>query len=170
VTPAAASLPGVKLVQRAHPRVMLITRWRIHDTFGNVASSEEEFERALAMGRCVMYIDSEGPMDTMTSRPKLAQFARVWNDAGNSPEVFFVSLQLIYPYDGSFYRTSQAWMDSQGLPPGGMKTHGRAGLLVWTQNGRVRNCRWVVGEFSQDELLDLTRRAFSHDRPNAPRQ
>jgi hypothetical protein len=162
VAPNVSQHPGVAMVRKAHPQLEVHEEWQVRHTFGDVASTPEEFEAALAEDHCVLFVDADWWPAAVAARPVLARFASSWTAKGERPRVSFVALDVSDPF-GLVGRTTvtEKWMDSQLLPLGEMETPDRVGMVIWIENGREEEFRLNAHEMSQEELFRVTRVAFS---------
>ena len=114
-----------------------------------------EFHEALELQRCLIYFHSGLSGDCLRSSLAFHSFHDVWNQPDGKP-LYFRFIDFSNP-QGELWEAVEKWMNSQSIPPGGMKNWGSIGKVVWVKRGTVQHFRWSIGDVPLEELTTLSK-------------
>jgi hypothetical protein len=116
----------------------------------------EAFVAATRSGRRVIFVDADFSSETVRFRPIWQEFRR------RAPAG--VEAQTVVPgtdWQAPEFVAVMDWIQANSIHyVGGYKTFGGAGLIVWTEDGEVRDHSFCSWDNSVDSMTERTRRTF----------
>lgn len=122
-----------------------------------VVTSAEELHAAIAAGRRVLFVNCDWNPEIFAFRRPFSDFAD-WAEANASFKT--ISVKLDADEQGKLWNVVQAIWKANGISPGGLKTFGGAGRVVWFEDGRVVDYAWCMEVSEIGDLRARTVRAF----------
>lgn len=116
--------------------------------------SSEEFRAAIAVGRCVLFVNCEWNPHVIIFRQLFSEFAD-WCERNTDYETLSVLVS-----EDELTDTIESLWQANSIPQGGMKNQSGAGRIVWFSDGHVVDYAWCMDIKSLDGLTARTMLAF----------
>lgn len=122
-----------------------------------VVTGADELNAAIAAGRCVLFVNCDWNVEIFAFRWPFSEFA-AWAEVNASFKT--ISVKLDAGEQGKLWNAVQSLWEANDISPGGLKTFGGAGRVVWFQDGRVVDYAWCMEVSAINELRARTAHAF----------
>ena len=116
-----------------------------------------QFERMVSSSRGIVFLDGDFTYWAVAYRPMLDEFAR---RHGDDFQVFRLDLT---EYNTPLWRAAQEWQKSNSIPPGGYKTLGGVGRVIWIAEGAVTDYAWGYQIESVEAMIERSHTAIGDE-------
>lgn len=123
-----------------------------------IISSLAEWQSTVAAGRCILFVDCDWNEAMVAFRKPFSEFADLRRD---NTDYRLMSVKLDVESQDELWITVQELWERYDIPPGGLKTFGGAGRVVWLDQGRVKDFAWCTEVFDVSKLGSRSQRAFN---------
>jgi len=138
--------------------VKLAEAGRLAGAAVRTVANPDEWKPLVERSRCILFVDCPWNEDIAAYRPAFWEFAS-W--CRESSDYLPIRVELDGEARGAMAQIVQGLHKSHGIPPGGLKTLGGAGRVIWMENGRVRDYAWWHEVPGRQELIRRTQVLFS---------
>lgn len=117
----------------------------------------DDWNAAIASGRYVLFVNCDWNIAMVAFRQQFSDFAAWSSDNTNYRTI---SVKLDADSKDNMWHAIQDFWQHNSISPGGLKTYGGAGRVVWLNDGRVVDYAWCTEILDLDRLKTRTRNAF----------
>jgi len=122
-----------------------------------IITNTDDWNAAIASGRCVLFVNCDWNVAMVAFRQPFSDFAAWSND---NTDYKTISITLDADSKDEMWHTIQDLWQDNSISPGGLKTYGGAGRVVWFNDGQVIDYAWCTEVLEVDKLKSRTKDAF----------